>query len=144
MALNEQAHDFEARARLLARLARTLLAEQAFESLPDLTEALKCRCARLRITWTPEDITQAYRVIESNTPLPGAPRRRVRLVREPTQRARALNSADMTRFYKELRRHVGAVARIRTMPSAPWSDPDVDARERQAARERAWDMGIEL
>lgn len=69
----ENAHDFEARSRLLARIVRTLLASETFDSLPDLTEALKCRCARLRVTWTPDDITEAYRVIASNTTLPGEP-----------------------------------------------------------------------
>jgi hypothetical protein len=143
MALNEKAHDFEARARLLARLARTLLAEQTFASLPDFTEELKCRCARLHITWTPDDITDAYRVIESNTPLPGAPRRRVRLEREPDPPV--LNRAEAARLYAALRQRVGPVSsRLQTMPSAPWSDPDVDERERQAARERAWEMGVEL
>ncbi len=75
-------HDFEPRSRLLARIVRTLLASETFDSLPDLTEALKCRCAQLRIKWTPDDITEAFRVVESNTPLPGLSVRR-RLVERP-------------------------------------------------------------
>jgi hypothetical protein len=67
----------EPRGRLLARLVRTLLARETFETLTDLTEALKCECARLKIRWTNDDISAAYRLIESNRPLPGAPPRRV-------------------------------------------------------------------
>lgn len=62
--------------RLLARLVRVLLAREYFETVADLTEALKCECARLHIRWTPDDINAAYRLIESNRPLPGAPMRR--------------------------------------------------------------------
>ena len=82
----KNAHDFEARSRLLARIVRTLLASETFESLGDLTEALKCRCAQLRIRWTPDDITEAYRRVGSNTPLPGQPVCR-RLVERPTDTA---------------------------------------------------------
>jgi hypothetical protein len=64
-------HEITTQSRLLARLLRELLATEKFESLADLTEALKCRCAKLRIRWTPDDISHAYRLIESNTSLPG-------------------------------------------------------------------------
>jgi hypothetical protein len=56
-------------ARLLARIVRTVLASERFDSLADLTDALKYRCAQLRVPWTPHDITDAYRLIGSNTPL---------------------------------------------------------------------------
>jgi hypothetical protein len=67
---------FESKGRLLARLARVLLARETFETLTDLTEALKCECARLKIRWTNDDISAAYRLIESNRPLPGTVLRR--------------------------------------------------------------------
>jgi hypothetical protein len=73
-------HEITTKSRLLARLVRDLLATEKFESLADLTEALKCRCARLKIRWTPDDIGDAYRLIESNTALPGAPIKRVRRI----------------------------------------------------------------
>jgi hypothetical protein len=63
--------DHESHSRLLARLVRVLLARHDDETLPDLTEALKVECARLRIRWTPDAISAAYRLIASNTPLPG-------------------------------------------------------------------------
>jgi hypothetical protein len=55
--------------RLLARIVRTLLASEHFDSLADLTEALKCRLAQLGIAWTNDDISTAFRVVASNTPL---------------------------------------------------------------------------
>ncbi len=80
----KNAHTNDDHGRLIARIIRTLLASEHFDSLADLTEALKCHCARLRIRWTNDDITAAYRLIASNTPLPGALPRRVRHVeREP-------------------------------------------------------------
>jgi hypothetical protein len=51
-----------------------LVASERFDSLADLTDALKYRCAQLRIRWTPHDITDAYRRIGSNTPLVRRPR----------------------------------------------------------------------
>ena len=62
-------HDVETKGRLVAKLTRELLQRESFDGLPDLTEALKCRCARLRIRPSNDDINDAYRLIESNTPL---------------------------------------------------------------------------
>jgi len=55
--------------RLIARLVRELLKHDTYETVADLTDALKARCSRLRIAWTAEDLNEAYRLIESNTPL---------------------------------------------------------------------------
>jgi len=55
--------------RLLAKIVRDLIGREHFASVVDLTEALKQRCARLRIAWTNHDIREAYRVIESNRSL---------------------------------------------------------------------------
>ncbi len=77
MERQETQKKFESQGRLLARLVRVLLAREKFESLTDLTEALKVECARLKIRWSNDDITAAYRLIESNRPLPGTPTRRV-------------------------------------------------------------------
>jgi hypothetical protein len=62
-------HNPDTKSRLLARLVRELLAAERFETLACLTDALKCRCARLKIRWTNDDISEAYRLIESNRPL---------------------------------------------------------------------------
>ncbi len=60
---------YETHGRLLAKLVWELLKAERFDTLADLTDALKCRCARLRISCTPDDVNAAYRLIESNTKL---------------------------------------------------------------------------
>ena len=86
-------HEHADRSRLLAKLVRSLLASEHFDSLSDLTDALKFRCARLRIDWTADDIGTAFRLIASNRRLPGlplaAPRRVERLDEVPVTRADA-------------------------------------------------------
>ena len=81
----------EHRARLLAKVVRELLTtEGPFASLADLTDALKARCARLKIGWTNDAINDAYRLIDSNTPLVPAclpPRRVERPPDAPIDRA---------------------------------------------------------
>jgi len=47
----------------------TLLASEDFDTLADLTDALKHRCAQLRIGWTNTDINDAYRRVEASRPL---------------------------------------------------------------------------
>ena len=53
----------DTKSRLLARLIRSLMAEEQFATLADLTDALKWKCARLRIAWTVDDINEAYRLV---------------------------------------------------------------------------------
>lgn len=65
-------HDVETQGRLLAKLVWGLLKRGTFDDLGDLTEALKRRCVALHIRWTNDDINDAYRLVGSNTRLPGA------------------------------------------------------------------------
>jgi hypothetical protein len=58
--------------RLLAKVVRDLLAT-SLATVADLTDALKSRCARLRIPITPDDINDAYRLVGSNTALVDEP-----------------------------------------------------------------------
>ena len=101
---------FESRSRLLATLVRGLLARGKFDTMACLTEALKVECARLRIAWTNDDITEAYRLIESNRPLPGAAPRRSKNPRhiEREDDARPLSRAEAKDLYGRL---AAAVAR---------------------------------
>jgi transcription initiation factor TFIIIB Brf1 subunit/transcription initiation factor TFIIB len=56
-----------ANARRLAVMVRDLLdGRRPFETVADLTDALKARCSRLHIPWTNDEIAEAYRLIESN------------------------------------------------------------------------------
>jgi hypothetical protein len=63
-------HDADATTRRLVVILREVLATQRIESIPDLTEALKCRCGQLRVPWTNASISEAYRLLESNQRLP--------------------------------------------------------------------------
>lgn len=67
-------------ARCIARVLRDLLRTKSFETLADLTDALKTRCAQLHLGWTNEAITEAYRLVGSNTPLVAPPPEAVRAV----------------------------------------------------------------
>jgi hypothetical protein len=54
----EKNHD-----RLLVKVLREVLRGERFDTLADLTDALKFRCARLRIRWTNEAISAALRMV---------------------------------------------------------------------------------
>jgi hypothetical protein len=84
MTPEKPAHDHAAQSRLLARLIRSLLARESFATLADLTAALKDDCARLRIRWTPDDISAAYRLIDAARGLPGG--RPMRPIRHHVER----------------------------------------------------------
>jgi hypothetical protein len=96
--------DHESHGRLLARLVRVLLAREPCETLPDLTEALKVECARLHIRWTPDAISAAYRLIASNTPLPGAGGRGIRPLRTVNRTVADVGTDSCGRPYGPLER----------------------------------------
>lgn len=59
----------ETEGRLLAKLVRDVLHQETFESLADLVDAVKVRCGRLRIRWTTDGISEAFRIVGSNAAL---------------------------------------------------------------------------
>lgn len=63
------AHSCDNKTRILAKLIREELRKQPFETLADLTDALKRRIAQLKLTVLPEDISVAYCLIATNTKL---------------------------------------------------------------------------
>jgi hypothetical protein len=63
--------DVETHSRFLAKLTRSVLAGEKFTSLADLADAVKFRCARLRVPCEPEALSAAFAMIASNTPLVG-------------------------------------------------------------------------
>ena len=101
-------HEELSLSRLLATVVRQLLKVEQFETLADLTEALKCRCATLRIPWTNDAITDAYHLIDTNTPL--LKRSRPAPVPDPDPVAPVIDHAFASRFLQELR------ASMRRMP----------------------------
>jgi hypothetical protein len=56
----------KAQARLVARLIRDAILRDDFESLADLTDVVKHRCAQLGIRVTADDFTIAYRWLDTN------------------------------------------------------------------------------
>lgn len=62
-------HPTDPNPRLLAKVLRSVLAVDTFESLADLTAVLKHRCARMRIPYSADAITEAYACVGSNAPL---------------------------------------------------------------------------
>jgi hypothetical protein len=127
----------ESKGRLLAKLVWELLKAEPFESLADLTDALKFRCARLNIPWTNDDINDAYALIETNTRLPlrsRPPRRREERPPDPA----IIDKKFAADFFADLG------CQIRQIPTAAWRDPARDDEAFEAARQRAWEMGVEL
>jgi len=82
---NKPHHDDD-RARLLAKVIREILASPEaadYGTVADVIDALKWRCARMRIGWTNDAISAAVRMVASNVALPAnrvldARRRRIR------------------------------------------------------------------
>jgi hypothetical protein len=96
------------------------LGRETFETLTDLTEGLKSECARLQIRWTNDDITAAYRLIESNRPLPGSP------IRQPANPRHIERTVDDVR---PLSRHEAADLYARLVTAVQ--------REHEKGRKRA-------
>lgn len=59
----------ETKSRLIAKIVWEILKRESFESMADLTEALKCRLAHFHIRWTNDEISDAYRLVGSSTQL---------------------------------------------------------------------------
>jgi hypothetical protein len=88
----------QATASTIAKVIHTLLAGEHFDSLADLTEALKWRLARLRMQWTNDDISTAYRLVATARRLPGPelPRRTtVHVEREPDSTISRAEAAEI-------------------------------------------------
>jgi hypothetical protein len=87
----------QATASTIAKVIHTLLAGEHFDSLADLTEALKWRLARLHVHWTNDDISTAYRLVATARRLPGIdlPRRTVHVEREPDSTISRAEAAEI-------------------------------------------------
>jgi hypothetical protein len=91
--------DDENRGRLLAKLVREILLNNhaaEFDTLADVVDALKARCARLRIPWTNDDISAALHLVASNVEMPN-PRVLDARRRRMAARERALEQQTLSR-----------------------------------------------
>jgi hypothetical protein len=129
-------HDIDSQPRLLAKVLRDLLATETFATYADLVDALKTRLARMRVRWTNDDITRALDLVGSNRQILDAPMPRRTKPAAIVDTAPRISAQDATAILAKLR----GLAAVHAMPAAA-VPPDED---REAARRRAWEMGIEL
>jgi len=111
----------ETKSRLLAKLLREILAREAFESLADVTDALKARCGRLRVRYTPDDIASAFQLVGSNHDLVVPP---TPISERPISTPDPLNPLEASRVYREIRERFVAG---RPVVAASMVAPEVDA-----------------
>lgn len=115
-------HDSQNQPRLLAKVLRELLARERFDTLADLTAALKDRCSRLRLHVDGDAINGAYTLISSNTELVSAPRQEAEL---PETEPRAISQSEAVRMLRRLGVSVGdgrlaqVDVRVKTSADAP-------------------------
>lgn len=98
----------EPKSRLLAKLIRDLQKAERFETMADLTDAIKFRCAKLRIRWTIDELNAALALVESNTPLiklPKAPRH----PKEPMPEPEIFDKRAAAEFLNKLRLQIKAI-----------------------------------
>lgn len=78
-------HDAPNQTRLFAKIIRDLLSSETFDSLSDLTAAVKDRCAKLRIPYQDGAVNGAMTLIASNTQLTLPPPQLQRVSKHPTE-----------------------------------------------------------
>jgi hypothetical protein len=115
----------ETRTRLLAKVLRDILATETFESLSDLTDALKYRCGRLHIQWTNEAISGAFRVVGSNATLLRSRRAVVMAAPAPP---RELSRREAAELWDAVTGYFGSRA-FRALPRREWNRFVVDSAE---------------
>jgi len=128
-------HDIDSRPRLLAKVLRDLLATETCATYADLVDTLKARLARMRIGWTKDDLARAFDLVGSNRQVVDAATPR------PTQPAAVVDTAPRINAQEAIAILAGlqVLPLVRAMP-AVYVPP---AEDHEAARRRAWEMGIE-
>lgn len=105
-------HDYDDKSRLIAKLLRDIIREQSFDTLADLADVLKTRCAKLKIQYSPQALSEALAVVASNHSLVVDPfaglqkhdtRREVFVesLDPPRDQAERLHREFLERFHKE-------------------------------------------
>jgi hypothetical protein len=127
---------YETKSRILAKVLRDLLRTETFDTLADLTDALKARSAQLKIAWTADELNDAFTVIDSNTPL--IPERYPKPT-NPKHIERPEESFDPPKdearaVVEKLRQQLGTPAPVKAMPQVELLTP------RDADRAKALEM----
>lgn len=123
------------KARLVAKVLRALLQQQSFESLGDLREALKVRCAQLKIRGVGprgyvELVDRAIAMVETNTRVVASAVVSGMAV-AVTADGQPFSRADAEDRLEFVRRGTGLTPTVKRMPAVRVEDP------RQADRRRA-------
>lgn len=131
-------HDhYEQLKRLHWRVIRDVINSGPFDHFADFVETVKVRFVRVHIAIDPHDLQELLSVALRDValPLPSTVPRRLRLDEAPL-----INECEAKAILDELRI---SMARW-TMSAARWSDPEAVEAAFDAARERAFEMGVEL
>jgi hypothetical protein len=135
---NARPDDRATHLRLLVRVLQTVLREDTYASVGDVAEALKIRCARLRIPYDGGLVSAAIEQLEQGgrTPIVDT---RDRPTPAPAQEAPAdLDRATAARLLAELRVRVRSVPRVREL-----TPDEIGARAHDTDRARAMRVVLE-
>lgn len=106
--------DHESRTRLVAKLVREVLRNERFTDSASLTEAVKCRCARLKITYDSAVVAEAIDLVGSNVSLVN---RKPEGLPEPAVEARPVTRTEAAALLATINQRLGPV-RVRTVSRA--------------------------
>lgn len=126
--------------RLVVRVLQDLVRQEHFATYADLADALKARCARLKIPYHAGLISDVIDRVELGGKAPIVPSRFPRRERhaEPAPAPVIINRQAAAEILAALGVHV------RTPSAATWRDPEQTRHDYEAARQRAYEMGVEL
>jgi hypothetical protein len=129
----------ETKSRLIARIVREILKTESFDTMADLTEALKTRLALLRIRWTNDEISDAYALIDTNTPLlrPPPAVTPVRADADPLP----IGASEATAILAAIRTRLGLTVSVKAMPRVRELTPvEIQRRQFHADRLKAYQL----
>lgn len=125
--------------RLVVVLQDVVKHSPPFESYADLAEAFKSKCGRLKLRYNADLISQAIDRIEEGGKKPVI---QTRLPKRVTDNLRSdpeiISRGLAVKICRELK------ITIPEVPPAEWTDHEEIARKEEEARQRAFEMGIEL
>src|SRR5262245_46607877 len=128
--------------RLLV-VIRAALRAHPWQSLADLSDEVKTQCSRHRLPWSPERLSEAFRIVGTGTlvrePLP-PPEPPPRTVRD----GRPYGKGEAAILLAQIAARLRTTGGPKTIKPAAYRDRERDEADHAAARERAYLMGINL
>jgi hypothetical protein len=113
--LSGPTYDVTPALRLVVKVLQDVTRRQRFTSYADLSEAAKCRCARLKVPYDQELVSQAIDQLErgGTRPLIAAAQAPPKVEAPPL--GEVLGRADAARIISEVRARLGAAAGPRSI-----------------------------